>query len=89
MFLPANFNRLAEAKCHFLVLAVLVLTMKLPLTTSAEVPVQLLIIVEFLFPFFFLPTIKSKHEIISERVSGSKFPVLFVLDPSLHWLKRP
>ena len=38
-FLPVNFNKLKESKCYFLGnLFLLVLVMKLPLTTSTEEP---------------------------------------------------
>ena len=38
-FLPANFNKFAESKCYFLGnLVLVVLVVKLPLPTSAEVP---------------------------------------------------
>ena len=56
VFLPVNFDKLAESKMFYFVgILVLVLVVKLPLTTSAEVPVQILVMVEFPPPPFFNP----------------------------------
>ena len=56
-FFPTNLLKLAESKSYFiwnLVIVLVVLVMKLPLTTSAEVPVQLLVKVYFFPPLLFI-----------------------------------